>query len=140
MRYQIRQGESSLWSIFTDDGDQVFADEEFRFPREALRRLRAIASAEGLAMITKERPDKSVTVEFVPHGSVPQARESYLLTLEMTPEIHNSLSQLAEDTGQNINDVIRSALGMYKLAVDAHKQGKSVGISETPVDIQTRFF
>lgn len=140
IRFQIKLGTASHWSIYTDKGEIAFADQDFRQPREALGHLGAIASAEGLAMITKERPDKSVIVEFVPPGGVPPHRDSYMLTLEMTPEIHNSLSQLSRDTGQTLNDVIRSALGMYKLAVDAHKEGKSVGISDRSDSMQMKFF
>ena len=139
-RYQIKPGTNSLWSIFTDDGQQIAADQDFRHPREALGHLGAIARAEGLAMTTKQLPDQSVFVEFVVPGTLLPPREAYMLTLEMTPEIHDALGQMSKDTGQDLSEVIRSALGMYKLAVEAHKSGKAVGISDKPESMQTKFF
>jgi predicted HicB family RNase H-like nuclease len=139
-RYQIKQGTSSPWAIFTDDGQHIFADHDFRNSREAIQHLGAIASAEGLTMLTKEHPDKSVLVDFLAPGIEPPPRDTYMLTLEMTPEIHASLSELARDTGQSLNDVIRSALGMYKIAVDANKNGNHVGIYDKQNRVQMYFF
>jgi hypothetical protein len=48
----------------------------------------------------------------------------YILTLELTPEVFEFLSQLAKETGQSLEDVIRSALAMYGSAFDARDKGK----------------
>ncbi len=139
-RYQIKPGTASPWAIFDDDGLQILADRDLRSPREALGELGALASAEGLSMITQERPDHSLDVEFAPPGQPAPRRETYMLTLEMTPEIHDTLTRIARDTGQSLSDVIRSALGMYQLAVDAHQKGKTVGVSDKPEHVTVRFF
>ncbi len=52
--------------------------------------------------------------------------------LSMTPEASELLAGLAHDTHQSEGDVLRLALGMLKVAVDARKQGKHVGVAGSP--------
>lgn len=50
----------------------------------------------------------------------------------MTPEADDLIANLARETGLNEGDVLRLALGMFKTAVDARKQGKHVGVAARP--------
>lgn len=91
-------------------------------------------------MVTTTRPDGSTDVESVAPEAWSPPPQSFHMTLEMTPEAYETLHQLAGDAGQSLDEVIRSALGMYKSAVDAHRAGKAVGIAEAPDRLDTSFF
>ncbi len=51
--------------------------------------------------------------------------------LAMTPEADEFLADLSEKTGLSEGQVIRLALTMFKIAVEAKQQGKHVGVAET---------
>jgi hypothetical protein len=51
-------------------------------------------------------------------------------TLAMTPEADDFLVDLARRTRLKEGDVIRLALGMFKVALDAKDQGKHVGVAD----------
>ena len=46
---------------------------------------------------------------------------------------------MAQATGDDWTDVIRKALGLYKAAVDAHREGKAVGVTADPSVLDTEF-
>jgi hypothetical protein len=52
--------------------------------------------------------------------------------LAMTRDAHGLLAGLAQETGLSEGDVLRLALGMFKVAVDARKEGKHVGVARSP--------
>ena len=52
--------------------------------------------------------------------------------LAMTPEANELLASLAQKTGTSEGDVLRLALGMLNVAVDAKRQGKHVGVAGSP--------
>ncbi|MFI5455225.1 MAG: hypothetical protein ACHRXM_07205 [Isosphaerales bacterium] len=52
--------------------------------------------------------------------------------LAMTRDANELISSLAQETGVNEGDVLRLALGMFKVAVDAKKEGKHVGVARSP--------
>jgi len=52
--------------------------------------------------------------------------------LVMTRDANELLAGLAEETGVSEGDVLRLALGMFKVAVDAKKEGKHVGLARSP--------
>ena len=52
--------------------------------------------------------------------------------LAMTSEADEFLADLAQKTGLSEGDVIRLALGMFKTAVEAKRQGKHVGVAASP--------
>jgi hypothetical protein len=52
--------------------------------------------------------------------------------LAMTRDANELLANLAQKTGLSEGDVLRLALGMFKVAVDAKQQGKHVGVASTP--------
>lgn len=51
--------------------------------------------------------------------------------LAMTPAAEEFLGDLAHQTGLSEGEVLRRALGMFKTAVDARRQGKHVGVAST---------
>jgi hypothetical protein len=52
--------------------------------------------------------------------------------LAMTRDANGLLAGLAQETGLSEGDVLRLALGMFKVAVDARKEGKHVGVARSP--------
>jgi hypothetical protein len=52
--------------------------------------------------------------------------------LAMTRDANELLASVAEETGLDEGDVLRLALGMFKVAVDAKRNGKHIGVSGSP--------
>jgi hypothetical protein len=52
--------------------------------------------------------------------------------LAMTRDANELLATLAQETGLEEGDVLRLALGMFKVAVGAKKEGKHVGVARSP--------
>lgn len=50
----------------------------------------------------------------------------------MTPEADGLLADLARKTGLSEGSVLRVALGMFKIAVDAKEEGMHVGVTSKP--------
>ena len=60
------------------------------------------------------------------------ATDRVVRNLAMTPEANELLASLAQKTGTSEGDVLRLALGMLNVAVDAKRQGKHVGVAGSP--------
>lgn len=52
------------------------------------------------------------------------------LSLVVTSELNRTLTTLAEKTGETKSDVLRKAIALMEMAVDAKQHGKRVGIVE----------
>jgi hypothetical protein len=60
--------------------------------------------------------------------------------LDITPDAAAELDQLMRQTGDDdATTFFRKALALYKLALDAAREGKEVGIAATPDSLETRF-
>ncbi len=59
------------------------------------------------------------------------AKARIVRNLVMSPKADEFLADLSEETGLSEGQVIRLALGIFKIAVDAKQQGKHVGVAET---------
>jgi hypothetical protein len=59
--------------------------------------------------------------------------------LIMSRDAYELIAGLAQETRQGEGDVLRLALGMYKLAVDARKEGKHVGIADLAEGLDREF-
>jgi hypothetical protein len=66
---------------------------------------------------------------------VPRTR----ITLDLPAEAAQALNELMSRTGDSPSDLFRKALGLYKLAEEAKREGKAVGIAETPDSLETEF-
>jgi predicted transcriptional regulator len=68
------------------------------------------------------------------HISNPQAEEETAmadkvrLNLQLSQELNNTLDEITESTGTNRTDVIRQALALMKVAHEAKRKGKHLGI------------
>jgi uncharacterized protein (DUF1778 family) len=50
------------------------------------------------------------------------------LNLDLTPEAYDLLQKLAEKSGKNMADVLRTGLKLYDIAQDAEEKGRSLGV------------
>jgi uncharacterized protein (DUF1778 family) len=52
------------------------------------------------------------------------------LNLDLTPEAYELLQRLAEESGKNMAEVLRTGLALYNLAQEESKQGRRLGVVE----------
>jgi hypothetical protein len=52
------------------------------------------------------------------------------LNLDLTPEAYDLLQKLAEESGKNMADVLRTGLALYGIAQEETKKGRSLGVVE----------
>jgi hypothetical protein len=73
----------------------------------------------------------------VVRSSAPAAAYPVRLTVDLSPEAANLFNQIMTQTGDSPSDLVRKALALYKVAVDAHGEGKFVGIAQTADSLET---
>ena len=61
------------------------------------------------------------------------------IAIKLTPEANQALDELMQRTGDSLSDLFRKAIGLYKLAEEAKREGKAVGIATTPDSLETVF-
>lgn len=61
------------------------------------------------------------------------------IVLDLSPEASGVLNDLLNRTGDSPDDLFRKALSLYKAAQDAHREGKAVGVAESPDALETEF-
>jgi hypothetical protein len=52
------------------------------------------------------------------------------LNLDLTPAAYDLLQRLADESGKNMADVLRTGLALYGIAQDEGKKGRSLAIIE----------
>jgi hypothetical protein len=52
------------------------------------------------------------------------------LNLDLTPEAYDLLQKLADASGKNMADVLRTGLALYGIAQEESKKGRSLGVVE----------
>jgi hypothetical protein len=57
-------------------------------------------------------------------------RDRVRLSLDVSTELNNLLQELADETGTTKSDVLRKAIALMDVAVDAKREGKRVFISD----------
>ena len=50
------------------------------------------------------------------------------LNLDLTPEAYELLQKLADESGKNMADVLRTGLALYGIAQEEGKKGRSLGV------------
>lgn len=56
------------------------------------------------------------------------ANEKIRLSLQVSQELNQVLEEIAESTGSNRTDVIRQALALMRVAHNAKKEGRHIGL------------
>lgn len=52
------------------------------------------------------------------------------LNLDLTPEAYELLQKLADESGKNMADVLRTGLALYGIAQEQRKVGRQLGVIE----------
>lgn len=65
------------------------------------------------------------------------AQEKVRLNLQVSSELNQMLETIAEDTGTQRSDVIRQALALMKVAHEAKRKGKHIGLVSDPQQLET---
>jgi hypothetical protein len=61
------------------------------------------------------------------------------IIIDLPPEATREIKQLVRETGDDLPDLFRKALGLYKASKEAVKEGKFVGIAGTEDSLETEF-
>ena len=61
------------------------------------------------------------------------------ITLEVTPEMMRTLEQIALDSRQPLDVVFTRAIALYQASLKATTEGKHVGYSTSPDDLEVEF-
>ena len=64
-------------------------------------------------------------------------RTKVRLSLDISTEMNSLLEQLSATTGGTKSDVLRKAIALMEIAVDAKRQGKKFGIAEKDQQLAT---
>ena len=76
----------------------------------------------------------------IPCGFPNDEAPSYLrIIIDLPPEAAREFKRFMHDTGDDLPDLIRKALGLYKLSKEAVQEGKFVGIAEAEESLETEF-
>jgi metal-responsive CopG/Arc/MetJ family transcriptional regulator len=65
------------------------------------------------------------------------AQEKVRMNLQVSAELNDMLEKIAGDTGSNRSEVIRQALALMKVAHEARKKGKHIGLVTDPATLET---
>ncbi len=87
-------------------------------------------------MATRTQPDAASSV--APETDVWQLYGPNL-HLTLAPEAIAFLNDLLRDTRESPETLFRNALGLYRLAVDAHREGKVIGATSRPEGLDDEF-
>lgn len=63
-------------------------------------------------------------------GTEQQALKRKRLNLDLTPEAYELLQKLADKSGKNMSEVLRTGLALYGIAQKAKEEGREVGVIE----------
>lgn len=63
-------------------------------------------------------------------GSPKSEKEKVRLSLDISPELNALLESLAAATGGTKSDVLRKAIALMEVAVDAKRRGLKLGLAE----------
>ena len=63
--------------------------------------------------------------------------EKVRLNLQLSPELNHVLEEIAETSGGTKTDVIRQALALMKVAHEARKDGRHIGLARDASRLET---
>ncbi len=77
------------------------------------------------------------TAKRMTRGSPNIEKEKVRLSLDISPELNTLLEQLAAATGGTKSDVLRKAIALMEVAVDARRRGLKLGLAERNQQLTT---
>ena len=70
-------------------------------------------------------------------GSPKLEKEKVRLSLDISPELNSLLEELAAKTGGTKSDVLRKAIALMEVAVDAKRRGLKLGLADRDQQLTT---
>lgn len=70
-------------------------------------------------------------------GPIKREKEKVRLSLDISPELNSLLEELAATIGGTKSEVLRKAIALMEVMVEAKKQGKKFGIAEKDQPLAT---
>ncbi len=64
-------------------------------------------------------------------------KEKVRLSLIVSPELNDTLNELAEKLGGTKSEVLRRSIALMEVMVDAREQGKKIGIADKDQPLAT---
>ena len=61
-----------------------------------------------------------------------RSKERVRLSLDVSPELNDLLERMASNTHSSKSDVLRKAIALMEIAVNARASGQSLYVSDTP--------
>jgi hypothetical protein len=58
------------------------------------------------------------------------------LTIELTSELIETLAQIEKATGDPLDEVLAKAMALYKMSVEAHDEGKRIGVFDRNLELE----
>ena len=69
-----------------------------------------------------------ISLNFKEHRDTIMAINRKRLNLDLSPEAYEMLQKLAEESGKNMAEVLRTGLALYGIAQDEKQKGRSLGV------------
>jgi len=115
----------------------MFAEREFRTPYEAFTAVQGWAEANGMsAEITSGQGTSNQQVELKKRSRREPRWLPVTLTLSISPELDDLLDNMADEMGVPKGEAILKAIGLLKIALDAKREGKGIGILDDELDVE----
>jgi len=70
-------------------------------------------------------------------GSPKLEKEKVRLSLDISPELNSLLEELAAKTGGTKSDVLRKAIALMEVAIDAKRRGLKLGLADRDQPLTT---
>ena len=135
--YLITPGSAGHWAVFDPKGRELFAEREFRTPLQAFTALQGWAEANGMsAEITSGQGTSNQQVQLKKRLRFPESERSVTLTLTISPELDTLLDNMSEELGVPKGEAILKAFGLLKIALEARREGKGIGILDDELDVE----
>ena len=69
---------------------------------------------------------------------MPTGREKIRLTLDVSPDLNQTLEHLASQTGSTKSDLLRRAIALVEVAVEARQKGQRLSLSDENDKVLTK--
>jgi predicted transcriptional regulator len=67
------------------------------------------------------------------------SNEKVKLNVEVSPELYETIDRLAKDGHESKGDILRKGIAFMKVALEAKRQGKKLGIAASDQPLETEF-
>jgi hypothetical protein len=62
--------------------------------------------------------------------------DSLSLKIDLSPELIEALAQIETTTGDSLDEVLGKAIALYRMSVEAHKEGKRIGVFDRDWELE----